>query len=155
MPDYWGHISNEEIERKRVKRLQKLDAEMQFRKDTTVYGVDNKIQVKCISDRIMLYCRYAVDHEIIQESINKDYARKQNIMKTIEHYYHEVVRGNLEFVGVSPIILAAGLVYISIVMNGVIVTQADLAELFVISKPSVRKGYQKIKQYCMKNGIAI
>lgn len=135
-----------------------MNKQEQWNTIITEYQQQNNIEVKCLSDRVMLYCRYVIDKldelglystEITEEEYNgQDYVGitdKEIFTRYVNKIYHNTVRGNLDFSGVSPKSLASGIIYIACVMNGTNLTQDKVAELLGISVVSLRHVYKKMK----------
>lgn len=104
----------------------------------TRFLIENK--GKCMSDRVLLYIRYAVDHLKFSDE-TREYAE----------YFAKELRGDDFTIGKNPRTMAAGIVYLSSLLSGEIAggktaTQWRVAQVLDTNELSVRKHFQDIAE---------
>lgn len=143
----WVHLNSssikKDIERSKSNALKNKQRIDRINSDIETYKNTNNIQIKCLSDRILLYLRYGMDTDPVFRSKKNDpnYPLEPLIM---ELYYK--IRGETEYTVRKPAGMAAAILYISSVMNGIHKTQREIAELFGVSEVSIRNNYLLLKK---------
>lgn len=136
---YCTYCRAEKREEIRLEEKRQKNVRNTLKENVEQFKQQNNIQVKCISDQIMLYYRY---------SISKLDIRPEDRLKLLERcdkIYYERIRGDMEFTNKLPKSIAAGLVYVSCVMDGVNRTQKDVAATLSMSEASIRTNYKIFK----------
>lgn len=119
------------------------ELKQKFKTNVGIYRAKNNIQIKCISDRILLYLRYGMDADPVLK------ANKQDLFYPLEpivmELYHKI-RGDPEYTCRNPVGMASAILYIASVMDGLNKTQKDIAEIFGVSEVSIRNNYLLLKK---------
>jgi hypothetical protein len=88
---------------------------------------------RCFSDRILGYIEYGF--------------RKRNIeFKSWMKEIYNNLRVDDFFENKNPISVAAGFVYVIAIKEGIVVTQRDLADIYLTTEGSIRKMYDKLRK---------
>lgn len=134
--------------------------EAKFKKRLERYKEQEHQQVKCISDRILLYLRYG----LASLPFKDDTIRERFTNYTMSLY--EKIRGNEVYLGKNPRGLAASIIYIAEIMTSfntvkdyekqfetirytkhyTVLNQNDIAKLLNVSVGNIRQLYKFIKE---------
>ena len=130
----------------------KISKKMNFQHAIGDFQHDNNIQVKCLSDRILLYIRYGL-YKLGNESpsLKKiEYGEDTSDLHKMEekaiYIYKNYVRANEYYTTKHPSAIAGAVLYIVCVMWGVNRTQINIADLMNCAPVSVATYYRKLRK---------
>lgn len=123
-----------------------------FTNEIEVYKNKINMQPKCISDRILLYLRYALD-KLLPKTIElknhpafiNNFENVEDIRNFIMEKYNNFIRGEPEFAGKNPATVAATLIYVCLLVKtgGIMnVSQDIVANTLNVSSQSIRQYWQ-------------
>jgi hypothetical protein len=138
---YWDHVdkNNKQLKKERKDKFKQKFEE--FSKD--------KEEVKCLSDKGLLYLRFGIDKLRNYYGINY-VAESEEDGEPFEEYctriYNEVIRGNMDFTNKSMVSVASSFLYICCIMKNIDLTQKDIAEIYAITPITIQKNYSEIRK---------
>lgn len=129
-----------------------LSKKMHFQTAVEEFKQDKKIEVKCLSDRILLYLRYGL-YKLEQEfpylkriEYGEDTSDLHKMEEKAIDIYKNYIRANEEYTTKHPAAIAGGILYIICVMWGVNHTQVHIAEIMNCAPISVSIYYRKLRK---------
>lgn len=113
--------------------------------DVAAFASQNNMEVKCVSDKILLYCRYSVS---VLAQKNEPESRKDENTKLVLGVCDRIcssIRGDMEFTNKNPRTIAGAIVYVACVMSGTRMTQHEVAVSLDMTDKTIRENYLLVK----------
>jgi hypothetical protein len=112
----------------------------QLNEDVTRFASQEGIGVKCMSDRILLYCRYSVStlaHQMSEEN-------RRRLLDMCDRICQSA-RGDMDITNKNPRTVASAVVYIAAVVSGTRMTQHQVAVSLDVTDKTIRDNYLFLK----------
>jgi hypothetical protein len=114
----------------------------QLNDDVAKFASQEGIGVKCMSDRILLYCRYSVSTFALQMSEEN----RRRLLAACDRICQSA-RGDMDITNKNPRTVASAVVYIAAVVSGVNVTQHEVAVSLDVTDKTIRDNYLFLKAH--------
>lgn len=143
-----------------------IEKKREFHEQVDLFAMEKRISnpPKCISDTILLYIRYGIDHiewnriglerkiyspfssEYTKYTDEKYFDKIENFKKHTMDLYQNRIRGETKYISKNPVSVAAALTYIGVVTAEIWISQEYVAEIFGVTPTAVATNYRRIKK---------
>jgi hypothetical protein len=114
----------------------------QLNDDVAKFASQEGIGVKCMSDRILLYCRYSVS--TLTDKVIEEHRRRW--LESCDRIYQNI-RGDMAITNKNPRTMAGAVVYIAAILAGIPVSQTEVAKSLDMTEKTIHDNYMVIRSF--------